>query len=63
MASKEICRICNEVIFVRLGGFHFVMSYLGSMGAIMNDSGLRNQWETVYAHNSVNHMLTGHAYA
>ena len=63
MASKEICRICNEVIFVRLGGFHFVMSYLGSMGTIMNDSDLRNQWETVYAHNSVNHMLTGHAYA
>ena len=29
----------------------------------MGDSGLRNLWETAYAHNSVNHMITGHAYA
>ena len=29
----------------------------------MGDSGLRNLWETAYAHNSVNHMLTGDAYA
>ena len=48
-------------IFIRLGGFHLVMSYLGSIGYIMGDSGLRNLWETAYAHNSVNHMLTGHA--
>ena len=39
------------------------MSYQGSIGYIMGDSGLRNLWETAYAHNSVNHMLTGHAYA
>ena len=39
------------------------MSYLWSKGYIMDDSGLRNLWETAYAHNSVNHMLTGHAYA
>ena len=50
-------------IFVRLGGFHLVMSYLGSICYIMGDSVLRNLWETAYAHNSVNHMLTGHAYA
>ena len=29
----------------------------------MGGSELRNLWETAYAHNSVNHMLTGHAYA
>ena len=39
------------------------MSYLRSIGYIMGDSGLRNLWETAYAHNSVNHMLIGHAYA
>ena len=50
-------------IFVRLGGFHLVMSYLGSIGYIMSQSGLKEMWETVYAHNSVDHMLTGHAYA
>ena len=50
-------------IFARLGGFHLVMSYLGSIGYNMGDSGIRNLWETAYAHNSINHMLTGHAYA
>ena len=29
-------------LFVRLGGFHSVMSYLGSIGYIMSDSGLRH---------------------
>ena len=29
----------------------------------MSESGLRKLWETVYAHNSVNRMLTRHAYA
>ena len=29
----------------------------------MSESGLRQQWETVYAHSSVDHILTGHAYA
>ena len=50
-------------IFVRLGGFHLIMSFLGAVGYIMSQSGLRNQWETVYASNSVNHMLTGHSYS
>ena len=50
-------------VFLRLGGFHLVMSYLGSVGYIMSQSGLKDIWETVYAPNSVNHMLTGHAYA
>lgn len=39
------------------------MSDMGAIGNIMSDSGLKGQWETVYAPNSVKHMLTGHAYA
>ena len=39
------------------------MSYLGSIGYIMGDCGLRNLWETTYAHNSVNHIFTVHPYA
>lgn len=39
------------------------MSNKGSKGHIMSESGLRNQCEIVYASKSVNHMLTGHAYA
>ena len=50
-------------IFVRLGGFHLLMSYMGSLGFIMAGSRLESMWETVYAPNSIQHMLTGHAYS
>ena len=50
-------------IFVLLGGFHLLMSYMGSLGFIMAGSGLESMWETVYAPNSIQHMLTGHAYS
>ena len=50
-------------IFIRLGGFHLNMSYMGSLGFIMAGSGLESMWETVYAPNSIPHMQTGHAYA
>jgi len=57
-ASPEL-----DSIIVRLGGFHLAMSYMGSIGFIMKGSGLEDLWETVYAPNSIEHMLTGHAYA
>ena len=47
----------------RLGGFHLLMSFLGSVGFIMTGSGLENLWTTVYAPASVAHMITGHAFA
>ena len=50
-------------IVVRLGGFHLLMSFLGSIGFIMADSGLKEILCTIYAENSVDHILTGHAYA
>ena len=52
-----------SLIFVRLGGFHLLMSYMGSVGYIMAGTGLDSLWETVYASNTVVHMLTEHAYA
>lgn len=48
---------------IRLGGFHLLMSYLGSVGYIMNGSGLEDLWATIYASDSVKKMITGHAYA
>jgi len=57
-ASPELHRM-----IVRLGGFHLAMSYMGSIGFIMRGSGIVDLWETVYAPNSIEHMLTGHAYA
>ncbi len=50
-------------VIARLGGFHLLMSYMGSVGFIMAGSGLGTLWGTVYAPESVIHMLTGHAYA
>ena len=50
-------------VVVRLGGFHLLMSYLGSVGYIMGGSGLDTLWESVYAAGTVIHMMAGHAYA
>lgn len=49
-------------IFVRLGGFHLLMSFLGSIGHIMGGSGLDEAMELIYAKNSVVHIMNGHAY-
>lgn len=50
-------------VFVRLGGFHLLMSFLGAIGYIMAGSGLKDLFTTIYAENSVKKMLAGHAYA
>lgn len=50
-------------VVVRLGGFHLLMSYMGAIGYVMGGSGLEDLWETVYAPNTVIHVMTGHAYA
>lgn len=50
-------------IFLRLGGFHKIMSYMGGIGFIMRGSGLEELFSTVYASNTVEHMMTGKAYS
>lgn len=50
-------------IIVGLGGFHLLMSYMGSVGHIMEDSGLESLWGTVYGSNTVQSMMNGHSYA
>ena len=57
-ASEDLSRV-----IVRLGGFHLLMSFLGCIGHIMTGSGIEEIWKTVYAKNSLVHMLSGHAYA
>ena len=44
-----------------IGGFHMQMSFLGSIGHLMADSGLHKLLEIAYASNTVSHMLTGKA--
>lgn len=46
-------------IVLMLGGFHMQMSFLGSIGHLMTGTGLEECLETVYASNSVIHMLSG----
>ncbi|KYN08838.1 hypothetical protein ALC57_19059 [Trachymyrmex cornetzi] len=50
-------------IIVRLGGFHLLMSFLGAVGFIMEGSGLKEAFCEIYAENSPDKALTGHAYA
>ena len=60
-ASADKNDILSSVIF-RLGGFHLLMSYLGTIGYIMEGSGIEEMWQTVYAKNSIYQMMSGHAY-
>lgn len=50
-------------IVVRLGGFHLLMSFIGTIGYIMAGSGLKELWNTIYAANSIEKMITEHAYS
>ena len=48
-------------IVLCLGGFHTIMSFLGSIGHIMSGCGLQDCLELLYASNAVIHMLSGKA--
>ena len=60
--NEDAASILKPIILI-LGGFHTAMSYLGSIGHIMEGSGLKEMLELVYAGNAVAHMLGGKAYA
>ena len=48
-------------IVLRLGAFQMQMSFLGSIGYLLHDSGLKETLETIYAPNAVTHILSGKA--
>jgi hypothetical protein len=48
-------------IILRLGEFHTVTSFLGSIGHVMNGSGLRQVMDLIYAEDTVAHLLSGKA--
>lgn len=50
-------------IILLLGGFHTQMSFLGTIGKLCEGLGLEEILETVYATNSVPHILSGKAYS
>ena len=47
-ASPDLTRV-----FVRLGGFHMLMSYMGSIGNIRTGIGLEELWDNVHAKSSM----------
>ena len=51
----------NKTMVCRLGGFHTMMSFLGSIGTLMAGSGLSDALEVCYGPNAVEHMMTGKA--
>lgn len=50
-------------IVVHLGGFHTLISFAGSIGSLMDGSGIESMLQTVYGENTVKHMLGGKAIA
>ena len=59
--AVEITLAKNLDVVCRLGGFHMMMSFLGSIGSLMNGSGLNELLETCYGPNSVDHIMSGKA--
>ncbi|GBM20542.1 hypothetical protein AVEN_261673-1 [Araneus ventricosus] len=50
-------------IVIRLGGFHSLSSFFGAIGYIMQGSDIKEVLSLIYAPNSLDKMLTGHACA
>ena len=59
--AVEIIMAKSMNIVCRLGGFHTMMSFMGSIGTMMKGSGLEEALGTVYGPNAVTHMITGKA--
>ena len=63
LKAVEITTSNQMNVVCRLGAFHTIMSFLGSIGTIMEGSGLTEALESVYGSVAVSHMLTGKAVA
>jgi hypothetical protein len=61
--AVDIAGAAKLEVVVRLGGFHLLRSYLGSIGKIMTGSGLEDVLMEIYGSNTIEHILSGKAYA
>ena len=61
--AVEIVQAQKLPIVLMLGGFHTMMSFAGSIGSLMTNSGLSTALETCNGPVSVKHMLSGKAIA
>ena len=53
------CKLMNIVLI--LGGFHLMMSFMGSICSLMKGSGLSEAFSTCYGINAIEHMTSGKA--
>ena len=61
--AYEIIKAKSLNMVCMLGGFHLLMSYMGSIGSLMKASGLEESMEQIYAKNTVPHIISGKAIA
>lgn len=60
LKAVNIIKQENLPVIARLGGFHLLKSYLGSMGNIMQDSGLLEVIQLIYpGSTTANHIMDG----
>ena len=59
----EIAKSKSMNVVCRLGGFHLLMSFLGSIGKVMECSGISELFQVVYSSATAVHMVSGKAYA
>ena len=52
-----------DKIYLKLGGFHQLMSFLGASWKLMKGAGLKELWSTIYQENSLPKMIEGKAYS
>ena len=63
LKATDIIFLKHLNIVCRLGGFHLMMSFLGSIGKLMEKSIIEEAIENIYGPNAVIHMLNGKAYS
>ena len=61
LKASGIIKEAQLDIVCRLGGFHTMMSFLGSIGQLMKGSGLETLFGEVYAEHTVVHLMSGKA--
>jgi len=59
--AVEVVNSKDLNVVPRLGGFHMIMNFLGSLGKLMDGSGLAEAFETCYGSVTIAHMLNGKA--
>ncbi|KAJ8868384.1 hypothetical protein PR048_029900 [Dryococelus australis] len=52
-----------DIVTLRVGGFHLLVRFMGSIGFIMSGSGIEELWMQGYDKSSVTHMISNHAFS